>query len=213
MSLSYSTTVSSLVNEVRTSHPSPPTTTTASDGSFPMSWFTTRSAVALAALAGELPPDTAHEFFALTSVRVFRELSEEHRARRVHQVDRVGGGARQAAQGATCGHRADEDAGVERQVAHADAIAEDRATGERRGRIDGDLNARSTKFGTTSFPRLRAGNAEKLSTLLIEKYETAVVPGRFFESPDHIRIGMCCDPTSFNAGTERLGQALDELAR
>jgi len=77
----------------------------------------------------------------------------------------------------------------------------------------GDLDARSTKFGTTSFPRLRAGNAEKLSTLLIEKYETAVVPGRFFESPDHIRIGMCCDPTLFNAGVERLGKALDELAR
>jgi hypothetical protein len=56
----------------------------------------------------------------------------------VHQVDRVGGRARQTAQGTTCGHRADEDAGVERQVAHADAIAEDRATGERRGRIDGE---------------------------------------------------------------------------
>jgi len=77
----------------------------------------------------------------------------------------------------------------------------------------GDLDARSTKFGTTSFPRLSAGNAEKLSTLLIEKYETAVVPGRFFESPDHIRIGMCSDPTLFNAGVERLGKALDELAR
>jgi aspartate/methionine/tyrosine aminotransferase len=76
-----------------------------------------------------------------------------------------------------------------------------------------DLDALSTKFGTTSFPRLRDGNVEKLSTLLIEKYETAVVPGRFFESPDHIRIGMCCDPTLFSAGAERLGQALDELAR
>ena len=77
----------------------------------------------------------------------------------------------------------------------------------------GDLDARSTKFGTTSFPRLRAGNAEKLSTLLIEKYETAVVPGRFFESPDHVRIGMCCQPESFTAGVERLGKALDNLRR
>src|SRR5712664_3777207 len=32
-----------------------------------------------------------------------------------------------------------------------------------------DLDALSTKFGTTSFPRLRDGNVEKLSTLLIEK--------------------------------------------
>ncbi len=76
-----------------------------------------------------------------------------------------------------------------------------------------DLDALSTKFGTTSFPRLRAGNGEKLSTLLIEKYETAVAPGRFFESPNHIRVGMCCDPTFFNAGVERLGKALDELRR
>ena len=76
-----------------------------------------------------------------------------------------------------------------------------------------DIDGVPTRFGTTSFPRLRADNAEKLSTLLIEKYETAVVPGRFFESPDHIRIGMCCDPTLFNAGVERLGKALDELTR
>jgi aspartate/methionine/tyrosine aminotransferase len=76
-----------------------------------------------------------------------------------------------------------------------------------------DIEGVPTRFGTTSFPRLRNGSVEKLSTLLIETYETAVVPGRFFESPDHIRIGMCCDPTLFNAGAERLGKALDELAR
>jgi aspartate/methionine/tyrosine aminotransferase len=76
-----------------------------------------------------------------------------------------------------------------------------------------DIDGVPARFGTTSFPRVRDGSVEKLSTLLIEKYETAVVPGRFFESPDHIRIGMCCDPTLFSAGVERLGQALDELAR
>ena len=72
----------------------------------------------------------------------------EPEARRVHQVDRVGGRARQTAQGTTCGHRADEDAGVERQVAHADAIAEDRAAGERRGRVD-----REDSDGTAARPR------------------------------------------------------------
>jgi len=39
------------------------------------------------------------------------------------------------------------------------------------------------------------------------------VPGRFFESPQHIRIGMCCEPESFTAGVGRLGKALDELRR
>jgi len=40
-----------------------------------------------------------------------------------------------------------------------------------------DLDAVPTKFGTTSFPRLRDVDVEKLCALLIKKYETAVVPG------------------------------------
>jgi aspartate/methionine/tyrosine aminotransferase len=74
-----------------------------------------------------------------------------------------------------------------------------------------DLEVVQAAFGTTSFPRLRRGNGEELCTLLHQKYETAVAPGRFFESPQHIRIGMCCDPETFKTGTERLGRALDEL--
>lgn len=76
-----------------------------------------------------------------------------------------------------------------------------------------DIEVVPTKFGTTSFPRLRNINADELCVLLLTKYEAAVVPGRFFESPQHIRIGMCCDPERFNAGVERLGKALDELRR
>src|SRR5438874_4810735 len=76
-----------------------------------------------------------------------------------------------------------------------------------------DTEGVPTRFGTTSFPRLRDGSVEKLSTLLIEKYETAVVPGRFFESPNHIRIGLCCPPENFREGIARLGKVLDELAR
>jgi aspartate/methionine/tyrosine aminotransferase len=76
-----------------------------------------------------------------------------------------------------------------------------------------DVESVRTKFGTTSFPRLRNVNADELCALLLTKYETAVVPGRFFESPQHIRIGMCCEPTLFDAGVERLGKALDELRR
>ena len=70
-----------------------------------------------------------------------------------------------------------------------------------------------TEFGTTSFPRLRKANAGELCTLLIEKYETAVVPGHFFESPQHMRVGMCCKPELFRAGVERLGKAIGELRR
>jgi aspartate/methionine/tyrosine aminotransferase len=74
-----------------------------------------------------------------------------------------------------------------------------------------DVNVVRTDFGTTSFPRLRSGNADKLCALLAQKYDTAVVPGRFFESPQHIRIGLCCEPKMFEAGIERLSKALDEL--
>ena len=44
------------------------------------------SAVALRALAGDIPADAAHAFFALTSVRAFRDLGEQERTRRVAQV-------------------------------------------------------------------------------------------------------------------------------
>jgi aspartate/methionine/tyrosine aminotransferase len=74
-----------------------------------------------------------------------------------------------------------------------------------------DVEVVPTKFGTTSFPRLRNVDVEKLCGWLLEKYETAVVPGRFFESPQHIRIGMCCEPQMFSVGVERLGKALDKL--
>jgi aspartate/methionine/tyrosine aminotransferase len=74
-----------------------------------------------------------------------------------------------------------------------------------------DVEAVSTEFGTTSFPRLQNIDVEKLSALLIEKYDTAVVPGRFFESPQHVRIGLCCEPEKFEIGIRRLAAALDEL--
>ena len=74
-----------------------------------------------------------------------------------------------------------------------------------------DLKAVRTESGTTSFPRLLKGRVENLCDLLTEKYDTAVVPGRFFESPQHFRIGMCAEPQLFSEGVQRLGAALDEL--
>jgi aspartate/methionine/tyrosine aminotransferase len=74
-----------------------------------------------------------------------------------------------------------------------------------------DVDVVPTQFGTTSFPRLRHADVDQLCALLIEKYETAVVPGRYFESPQHIRIGLCCQPENFREGIARLGKALNEL--
>ena len=75
-----------------------------------------------------------------------------------------------------------------------------------------ELTASRSEIGTTCFPRLEKGSVDSLWTLLNDKYETAFVPGRFFESPQHLRIGMCAEPQLFETGIQRLGQALDELS-
>ncbi|MDX6384321.1 MAG: hypothetical protein QOK48_1894 [Blastocatellia bacterium] len=74
-----------------------------------------------------------------------------------------------------------------------------------------DLQVVRTESGTTSFPRLLKGRVEDLYSVLHEKYDTAIVPGRFFESPQHFRIGMCAQPELFKEGVQRLSAALDEL--
>jgi aspartate/methionine/tyrosine aminotransferase len=74
-----------------------------------------------------------------------------------------------------------------------------------------DLQRVRTETGTTTFPRLLKGRVEDLYTSLQQKYDTAIVPGRFFESPQHFRIGMCAEPELFKEGVKRLGAALDEL--
>jgi aspartate/methionine/tyrosine aminotransferase len=74
-----------------------------------------------------------------------------------------------------------------------------------------DLQVVRTESGTTSFPRLLKGQVEDLYSLLHQKFDTAIVPGRYFESPRHFRIGMCAEPELFKEGVKRLGTALDEL--
>jgi aspartate/methionine/tyrosine aminotransferase len=75
-----------------------------------------------------------------------------------------------------------------------------------------DLKIARSSFGTTSFPQLMKGNVDELYNLLVEKYEAAIVPGKFFESPQHFRIGMCAEPAAFAGGVERLTKALDQLS-
>jgi aspartate/methionine/tyrosine aminotransferase len=48
--------------------------------------------------------------------------------------------------------------------------------------------------------------------LLRDKYETSVVPGRFFEMPEHFRIGIGGTTENVREGLARMGAALDELA-
>ena len=74
-----------------------------------------------------------------------------------------------------------------------------------------DLEAFRPDFGTVVFPRLKTGSSERLCALLKEKYETSVVPGSFFEMPNHFRVGFGGDSEVFESGLERLGAALNDI--
>jgi aspartate/methionine/tyrosine aminotransferase len=76
-----------------------------------------------------------------------------------------------------------------------------------------DLDFYRPEQGTIVFPKLRSGNVEAFVRLLREKYETSVVPGVYFDMPQHFRIGIGGDPEMTRTGLERLGQALDEYGR
>ena len=73
-----------------------------------------------------------------------------------------------------------------------------------------DLEIVWSEVGTTMFPKLKRGDVELLSARLFEKYDTGIVPGRFFGAPQHFRIGLCCMPDAFQHGLDSLGAALDE---
>lgn len=57
--------------------------------SFPASWFRARTVLALSALAEQAEPEVVHDFFALTSVRAFRDLPETERVHGIRHVDRA----------------------------------------------------------------------------------------------------------------------------
>jgi aspartate/methionine/tyrosine aminotransferase len=68
-----------------------------------------------------------------------------------------------------------------------------------------------TYWGTTSFVRLsrsRGSNTDRFLEQLRAKFDTSAVPGRFFEMPDHFRIGMGVNTEMFGEGLNRIGRAL-----
>jgi aspartate/methionine/tyrosine aminotransferase len=74
-----------------------------------------------------------------------------------------------------------------------------------------DLDARASVVGTTAFPRVVRADGDVLERVLRYRYDTTVVPGRFFGAPGHVRIGLCGDPAGFASGLERLSSALESL--
>jgi aspartate/methionine/tyrosine aminotransferase len=76
-----------------------------------------------------------------------------------------------------------------------------------------DLECFRPPAGTVFFPRLTHGDADAFLKLLREKYETSVVPGTFFEMPQHFRIGIGGETAGLRAGLDRLSAALDAFAK
>ena len=70
------------------------------------------------------------------------------------------------------------------------------------------VSALETEWGTTSFIRLRNGDADKFLQRLRTEFDTSAVPGRFFEMPDHFRIGMGVNTDMFAEGVDRISRAL-----
>ena len=75
-----------------------------------------------------------------------------------------------------------------------------------------DLEFFKPPAGTVLFPRLTNGDPDEFFALLRDKYETTVVPGRYFEMPQHFRLGIGGDTAELREGLERLGAALDEFS-
>ncbi len=74
-----------------------------------------------------------------------------------------------------------------------------------------DIDYLRPEFGTVAFPALKSGSVDSLDRLLREKYETSIVPGRYFDMPQHFRVGIGGDPAMTRAAFERLAMACDDL--
>jgi len=76
------------------------------------------------------------------------------------------------------------------------------------------LRALLPEGGNVLFPRLADGiDGDRLAERLRARYSTLVVPGRFFESPRHIRISFGSRPPLVARGLANISRALDDLTK
>ena len=74
-----------------------------------------------------------------------------------------------------------------------------------------DLEVVRPEHGSIAFPKLIKGSVEKFLKLLREKFETSVVPGSFFESPQYFRVGVGGETDEVRRSLAQLGRALDRF--
>jgi Aspartate/tyrosine/aromatic aminotransferase len=67
------------------------------------------------------------------------------------------------------------------------------------------------EHGTVVFPRLRSENADTFCERLKRDYEISAVPGKYFENPARIRIGVGGPTEDVRLSLEQFGRALREM--
>ncbi|MBZ5507804.1 MAG: pyridoxal phosphate-dependent aminotransferase [Acidobacteriia bacterium] len=72
-----------------------------------------------------------------------------------------------------------------------------------------DLDYFWPEYGTVVFPRLKSGDVDSMCNLLRRDFDTTMVPGSFFESPNRFRIGVGTPTESVNDALRQLGRGLD----
>ncbi len=72
-----------------------------------------------------------------------------------------------------------------------------------------DLDYFWPEYGTIVFPCLKSGDVDSLCNMLRDEFETKVVPGSFFESPDRFRLGVGASTEYVHASLQQFGSGLD----
>jgi aspartate/methionine/tyrosine aminotransferase len=73
-----------------------------------------------------------------------------------------------------------------------------------------DLDYFWPEYGAIVFPRLKHGAMADFCRLLRDRFETSVVPGEFFEMPEHFRIGVGTPTADLRAALNQLARGLDQ---
>ena len=72
-----------------------------------------------------------------------------------------------------------------------------------------DLSFVLPPWGTTVCVKPTRMEAERLCDVLRREHEVSVVPGRFFEQPDYVRVSLCTDTATLEEGLRRIAVVLD----
>jgi hypothetical protein len=72
-----------------------------------------------------------------------------------------------------------------------------------------DLDYFWPDYGTIVFPRLKHGSVDEFCQTLRQQFDTSVVPGRFFEMPEHFRMGVGTPTQGVRDALQQFSAGLD----